>query len=64
MLTITRNKEVGIAAMLAILTTAAVVIAKGAGSEIVAAFIAGAGSAVTVGYVVITNIKIKQARDK
>jgi hypothetical protein len=64
MLTITRNKEVGITAMLAILTTAAVVIAKGAGSEIVAAFIAGAGSAVTVGYVVITNIKIKQARDK
>ena len=39
-----------------------VAIAKGVGTDIAAAFIAGAGTAATVGYVIITNTIIKQAR--
>jgi hypothetical protein len=60
----TRKKEVAIAAVIAVVTTAAVALAKEAGSHIVAVFIAGAGTAVTVGYVVLTNIAISQARRK
>jgi len=60
--TVTRRKEVAIAAVIAVVTTAVVALAKGVGSDIVAAFIAGAGSTATVGYVVLTNIAIEQAR--
>lgn len=59
---VTRRREVATAAAIAIATTAAVALAKGAGSDIVAAFMAGAGSATTVGYIVLTNIAIHQAR--
>jgi hypothetical protein len=59
---VTRRREVATAAAIAVATTAAVALAKAAGSDIVAAFIAGAGSAITVGYVVLTNIAIHRAR--
>jgi len=61
---VTRRKEVAIAALIAVVTTAAVVLAKGAGSDIVAAFITGAGSAITIGYVILTNRAIQQAKRK
>lgn len=61
---IMRKKEVTIAAILAILMTALVVLAKSEGADTVRAFIAGAGTGVTVGYVIITNRIIKQARNK
>jgi hypothetical protein len=61
---ITRKKEVIVAAIMAISTTAVVALAKNVGADIVGAFIAGAGAAVTVGYVIITNNMIKQARKK
>ena len=61
---ITRKKEVAVAAAMAIVTTAAVAVAKGVGADIAGAFIAGAGTAATVGYVIITNMMIKQARSK
>jgi hypothetical protein len=61
---ITRKKEVTVAAIIALFTTALVALVKSVGADIVGAFIAGAGTAVTVGYVIITNNMIKQARKK
>jgi hypothetical protein len=52
-----RRNEVAFAAAISIVTTAAVIVAKLAGSGGIAAFIAGAGTTGTVGYVVITNKK-------
>jgi hypothetical protein len=51
------TKEVAVAAAMAIVTTAAVAVAKGVGADI-------AGTAATVGYVIITNMMVKQARRK
>ena len=61
---VTRRREVATAVAIAVATTAAVALAKGVGSDTVAAFIAGAGFATTVGYVVLTNIAIHQARSE
>ena len=59
---ITRKKEVIVAATMALFTTAVVALAKSVGADMVAAFIAGAGTVVTVGFVIIANMKIKLAR--
>ena len=64
MANIIRKKEVAVAAAMAIVTTSAVAVAKGVGADMAEAFIAGAGTAATVGYVIITNMVIKQARRK
>ena len=60
----TRKRELAVATAVAIVTTAAVAIVKAVGADIAGAFIAGAGTATTIGYVVITNMMIKQARRK
>lgn len=61
---VTRTREVLIAAAIALATTAVVALVRASGSNIAAAFIAGAGSATTVGYVALTNIAIRQASDR
>jgi hypothetical protein len=58
---LTRRKEIAVAGMIA-LTTAAVIIAKILGAIIPAIFLAGAGSAITIRYVIIANAVIKQSK--
>lgn len=60
----TRRKEVAVAAAMPLFTTTVVAFAKSVGVDIIAAFIAGAGAAVTVRFVIIANIKIERARKK
>ncbi len=61
---ITRKKEVIIAAAMALFTTALVAFSKSIQADLLGAFLAGAGAAVTVGYIISTNKKIKQAGKK
>ena len=61
---LTRRKELAVASAIALVTTAAVIVAKSVGAVIVASFLAGAGTAITVGYVIIANRMLKQAGRK
>ena len=59
---LTRRKDLIAAGAIAVVTTAAVAIAKAIGAVIAGAFLAGAGTSLTAAYVIIANTMIKQAR--
>ena len=59
---VTQRREVATAAAIAAASTATAALAKEAGWDIVATFIASVGLAVTVGYIVLTNIAIHKTR--
>ncbi len=59
-----RTNQVAIVTASAIVTTAVVAATRSAGWRVVAAFIAGAGMAATVQYIIMTNIAIRRAAEK
>jgi len=59
---VTRRRELGTRAALASAATTGAWLASAVGLEMLAAFVAGAGSAIAEEYVVLTNMAIRQAR--
>ena len=59
---LTRRKELVVAGAIAVVTTAAVAIAKAIGAVLAGAFLEGEGTSLTAAYVIIANTTIKQAR--
>lgn len=57
---LTRRKMLTTATTIAILTIAAVMLSKMIGAIIIGAFLAGAGTVITIGFVIFANIWIRK----
>ena len=61
---LSRRKMITIATTIAIVTIAAVIITKFIGASVVAAFFAGVGTALTIGFLILASLFIKPTDGK
>jgi len=56
---LTRRKMMSIATTIAVVTITAVIVTKIIGELVVAAFLAGAGTALTIGFLIVASLFVK-----